>query len=165
MLPSFTDIVARTPSQVWIILAVILGLGLMQMRTRDVPRSRVMILPLAMIGLSLYTIVSGFQPWGAPIGFWAAGLGIAFGIDAVLIRSPRNVSFDAATDKFRVPGSITPMAIMLAIFAVNYFVGVTRALTPARLADPDFRMLVCGGLGILSGLLVARAARTLRAAK
>ncbi|HRK18113.1 MAG TPA: hypothetical protein PK970_04090 [Hyphomicrobiaceae bacterium] len=165
MQPSLSDILSRTPPQVWIILAVILALGLLQLRTRNVPRSRVMILPLAMVGLSIYTLVSGFQPWGSPIGFWAAGLGIAFGVNAALIRAPSGVTHDAETDTFRVPGSIIPMLVMLGIFGMNYFVGVTRALTPSRLQEPDFRMLVCGGLGLLTGLLVSRAARTLRVAK
>ncbi len=165
MQPSLTDILTRTPPQVWAILAVILILGAMQMRRRQISESNLTIMPLAMAGLSLYTVVSSFTATGSTLGPWFAAFGIAFAVNAVLLRSPARATYDPATRKFDVPGSIVPLLVMLAIFATNYALGVTRAIAPERLADRSFSTTVCAALGLLTGLLFARAARTAKAKK
>ena len=163
--PTLMDILVRTPPYAWVILAALVVLGVSQIKFCKLPRSRVLVLPLAMCGFALYTIISGFSPAGPAVGFWLAGAGIAFGLNEALPRSPSGVQFDPATKQFLVPGSMAPLALMLAIFSVNYGVGVMRTLSPADLAENNIRMLVCGALGLLSGLLIARAARILRTEK
>ena len=96
---------------------------------------------------------------------WFAGFGIAFAVNAVLLKSPSSATFDQQTQRFLVPGSAIPLLIMLAIFAINYAMGVTRAVQPERLADGDVRIKACAILGLLSGLLFARAIRIGKAKK
>ena len=162
---SFYDIIIRTPPQVWAILAVITLLGLMQLRERAVKETNLMLTPLAMLGLSLYTVYSNFGFTGWSLGPWFAAFGIAFAINAVILRSPARATYDATTQKFIVAGSVIPLLVMLAIFASNYILGVTRAITPATLADPTFRMQICATLGVLSGILFARSVRIAKAKK
>src|SRR5438874_10193438 len=63
-----------------------------------------------------------------------------------------------------VPGSIVPLLLMLAIFAVRFVVGAVGAVAPALAAQPPFIAIVAAALGLASGLFAARAWRILRAA-
>jgi len=58
---------------------------------------------------------------------------------------------------FDVPGSIAPLAIMLAIFSVHYVVNVVLALAPALAFRDAFVVAACAAYGIPSGMMAARA--------
>jgi len=158
-----TGILQGTPYWVWGILAVLVALGLTQVRTRRVPRFRVFILPLIMIPLSLNTIVAGFGFKPLPIVAWAAGIVLALLLNGFVLKSPQGVRFDRSTNTFEIPGSWIPLLLMMVIFCSRFALGVTRAINPALIATDTFSAAVCIILGFCSGLFAARAIKTLAA--
>jgi hypothetical protein len=157
------QILAHTPRWVYALFLVLLVLGLSQLAGRHAGLRRVSLLPLAMLGLSFYGVVSSFPalPWA--LLPWAAGLGLA--VAAVLARPlPAGTSFDPVGRRFALPGSALPLALIMGIFLTKYAVGVSLVISPALAQSASYAAAVSVLTGALSGVFLGRAARLWRLA-
>jgi len=152
----FMIVISRTPTWVWLLLAALVILGLTQTRTRQMTLVRATVLPLVMMGLSLFGALStfGFKP--LPLGVWLIALA-ASALAAKAFGVWRGASWSAGTARFEVPGSWLPMLIILSIFVVKFYVGVNVAMQPELKSNTQFSLLVCLIYGVFSGLFLARA--------
>lgn len=121
--------IAGTPLWVWGLLVLLVVLGASQARTRTVHELRLAALPVAMAAYSLF-------------GFTLAG--------ARYLRQSRS---------FVVPGSWTPLAVILAIFLSRYVVAVSLAMHPDLRQVAAFALGTSLAYGLLGGFFPARAAR------
>ena len=157
------QILTHTPRWVFALFAVLLVLGLSQLAGRHATLRRVSLLPLAMLGLSFYGVVSSFPslPWS--LLTWLAGVGLAAA--AVLARPlPEGTHYDAARHLFALPGSALPLALIMGIFFAKYTVGVSLAISPALAQSAGYATLVSALTGAMSGIFLGRAARLWRLA-
>lgn len=138
----FIAIVQHTPVWVWGLLAVLVALGLSQTRDRQVSLARVTVLPLVMIALSVSGVLSAFGQSPGALG----GQFIAV----------RGAAWSQQTGKLHVPGSWVPLALIVALFALKYFVGVSLALHHALAADTGFAASISVAYGGFSGVFLAR---------
>jgi hypothetical protein len=151
-------IVTRTPAWVWLILAVLIVLGLLQTRDQVVPRARVIVLPLVVAALSLWGVAGAFGLHPRVEGLWLAGLLLGLAA-ARVFHLPREVQ--ALPDgRFAIGGSLIPLATLMAVFFTRYVVNVTLAIAPALKADAGFSA-VAVLYGLPAGLLAGRALRIL----
>lgn len=155
-MPLLIEILKRTPPWVFVLFFVLLALGYFQSKGRTVSRGKVSILPLAMIVLSFYGVLSAFGMAPVGLAFWAAGVAIAVGI-GVRLAAPQGVAFSAETQSFFVPGSWLPLAFMMAIFLIKYGVGVSLARRLPVASETAFVGSVSFCYGLLSGVFLARA--------
>jgi len=155
-MPLLLEILKRTPSWVFLLFFALLALGYLQSKGRTVSRSKVSMLPVAMIVLSFYGVFSAFGT--APIGlvFWVLGVAIAVGV-GVKLATPQGVTFSAETQSFSVPGSWLPLVFMMAIFFIKYGVGVILARQLPVAGETAFVGSVSLCYGLLSGVFLARA--------
>lgn len=153
-----------TPNWVWALLALLVWLGLAQSRARSVPLRRVIVLPLAMTGMSMVGTYSTIQ--AAPLS-WVLWLGAAVATAAWFASSelPPGVHFDPMQRRFQLPASWEPMALMMAIFATRYVVAVTLVLHPQWNREVAVTAIVASIYGGLSGVFVGRTLRILRATR
>ena len=160
------QILIHTPLWVFALFLLLLWLGMRQLLTSQVKLSRVTLLPLAMVGLSLYGVASAFgQSPGGPraLAGWAVGVAVLATI--VLLRPlPTGVRYNAARRRFQLPGSAVPLMLMMGIFFTKYAVGVKLALDPALAQQAGFALAVGTVYGAFSGIFAARAARLWRLA-
>lgn len=150
------EILKRTPPWVFGLFFVLLALGYFQSKGRTVSRSRVSILPVAMIVLSFYGVLSAFGMAAIGLVFWVLGVAIAVGICAKL-STPQGVTFFSETQSFFVPGSWLPLVFMMAIFFIKYSVGVILARRLPVASETAFVGSVSLCYGLLSGVFLARA--------
>ena len=158
------EILRRTPVWVFVLFVLLLGLGIAQTRTRNVTLPRLALLPFAMLGLSVYGIVSGFGAHPLPLACWAAGLA-AVVVANFALRLPHGVLRSQTARSFTVPGSWVPLALMMAIFFTRYAVAVAIARDAALPAAPGFAAAAGLAYGAFSGVFLARALHILRAAR
>ena len=158
------EILVHTPRWVWAILLVLLWLGLVQTMPRKAKLRRVILLPLAMTGLSLYGTLSSFGTVPASWVMWAGAALMTFAWVASS-SLPAGVRFDAARQTFSLPGSWVPLALMMAIFLTKYAVGVMLAMHPALAHDSAVAAIVASLYGAMSGVFLGRMARLLRLAQ
>jgi hypothetical protein len=158
------EILAHTPIWVWTLLVALLWLGLVQTAPRSVRLPRVILLPLAMTGLSLYACLSTF---GAIHVSWAIWLGAALATAAWVGTGdlPAGTRYDAPTQFFRLPGSWVPLSLMMTVFLTKYAVGVMLAMHPALVHDSVVAAIVATLYGAMSGVFLGRMARLLRLAQ
>jgi hypothetical protein len=155
------EVVKHTPPWVWLLLAALVVLGSLQLREHEQRRARVLALPVAMGGLSLFGALSAFGPQAPVFAAWALGLGL------MLVFGPgwaRGVRHDAVRDRFVLAGSVLPLAAMLSVFAVRYVVAVTLVLHRDWAGEPAVAIAASLVYGVLSGLFAARARRILASA-
>ena len=73
-------ILTQTPKWVWALLAALLWLGLSQTVSRTASLSRVTIMPLAMIGLSIFGVLSVFGTNLTSLMVWLAAGAVMFAL-------------------------------------------------------------------------------------
>lgn len=163
-MPLFIEIVKRTPPWVFALFLVLLVLGYVQSRDRTVGRRRLLLLPIAMLMLSFYGVVSAFGVTPAGFAPWLLGVMAAVGY-GTRRPVPRGAAYSAETQSFSVPGNWLPLALMMGIFFIKYAVGVILA----RRLPIAGKMLFVGSTslcyGVFSGAFLARAASIRRCAR
>ena len=163
---ALAQIVQQTPTWVWGLLAALLGLGASQLFDRTAGLRRVLFMPAAMTGFSAYGLASAFassSQAGAAVGAWlvaaAAAAALALWFQP---KAPAGARYDSAARHFHLAGSAMPLALIVGIFLVKYFVGVELALQPALARDGTFALQIAVLYGLFNGLFVARAFRLWR---
>lgn len=150
--------VSNTPVWVWPLLLGLLVLGLRQTRTQHMGWMRVTVLPLVLVGLSIYGTLAVAGAHGAALLLWAL---VALGAATLVLRQPLPASarYDLAHRRFTVPGSAVPLALMMGIFLTKYAVGATQALAPALLQSTLAAHSIAALYGLCSGVLLGRSLR------
>jgi hypothetical protein len=159
----FIQIITHTPVWVWAILALLLWVGLKQTLPRRVSLRRITVLPLVMVGLSLAGTFTAFGSGINALLAWGAGAAITA---AVVVRCnlPQATQYNTWTQHFEIPGSWTPLVLMMGIFITKYAAGVALAMQPDLASNPLFGQSVSALYGGFSGVFVARAAQLWRLA-
>jgi len=154
------QIVLNTPLWVWALLAFLVYRGILAAGGREVPLKKTLIIPLVMLALSLHGTLSAFGPKLATLTPWllclVAGAALAWALferDAVRPYPRRGSIY--------LRGSWLPMALMLAIFATKYAVGVLLALQPQWAQQAGFAPGVCALYGLFSGVFIGKMLRIL----
>lgn len=153
-------VLQHTPPWVWVILLAITALGLRQRRDQFLTGRRLASVPIAMGLWSLVGAVSTFGARAEVVTVWLAGvsLAVAAGLVAPRPEQPRQ----PGAGLYAVPGSLWPLAMMWAVFAIRYVTTVSLLLHPAWRHDTAFSLAMPCVYGALSGFFLARALRVLR---
>jgi hypothetical protein len=151
-----TEILLRTPVWVYVLFVALMFLGFLQTRTRTVTGTRLAVLPVALGAFSVYGVYAAFGPQPAALAGWGSGMVLALMLNGVL-KQPRGVRYDPTGRVFLMPGSGTPLALMMTMFFTRYAVTVAIATDPALAEAPAFVATACLAYGLLSGTFFARA--------
>jgi len=150
-------ILAHTPKWVFALFALLLVLGGRQMFPARASLTRVTLMPIAMIGLSLYGVFASFR--GAPLACFV-WTGATVLLTALLSRTkPPGTRYDAASRTFHMAGSAVPLALMMGIFFTKYAVGVAIAMHPELQHQIAFTLGIGALNGAFSGIFSGRAMR------
>lgn len=160
----FTIILHQVPHWVWILLLALILIGSAQ----AVPRRRTVrsatLIPLAMVLLSLYGVLSVFPQQAMPVLTWGIGLAIS----ASLCNGWnmwQGIVWSGSDRRLLIPGSWLPLAVILGMFSVKFAVGMTRAMQPDLLMHTGFAALVSLTYGTFSGFFLARGIAVWKAAR
>lgn len=159
-----SQILKHTPTWVFVLFFVLLAIGFLQSKPRMVKRNIIALLPLAMLALSFYGVLSAFGANALSLLAWLIGVAAAVEL-GMKTGMPRNVGFSQETQLFSVPGSWLPLALMMAIFFTKYAVNVMLARSLPMTSELLFVEIVSFGYGLLSGVFLARALVIWRAAR
>jgi hypothetical protein len=154
----FMPALLQTPAWVYALFATLIALGLSQMRTRQIGIQRASMLPLIMLVLSLTGTTSAFNGSLQSLASWTTSLVLS----ASLIFSralPRGTTYNTTTQRFTLPGSVVPLALMMGIFFTKYAVGVSLSVQPGLLTVPAYANAASAASGLFSGLFLGRGAR------
>ena len=155
------QILLHTPKWVFAVFVLLAWLGGRQLVANRIGLNRVLVMPVAMAGLSFWGVVSvSGESAGALLGWAMAALLLMV---LVLRRPlPATTRYDAAARQFEVAGTAVPLMLMMGIFLTKYVVGVSLALHPELRHQAAFALGVPVLYGAFSGIFAARAARLWR---
>lgn len=156
-----SEIVRNTPVWVWPMLAALLALGVSQLRTRRVGRTRLMVLPLVLAMLGLASALTTFAAVHAAQLAWGLSLAGSAYAASRLVRTGR-ASWDAAAGELRLPGSWLPLALIVTLFTLRYSAAVALAMHPAWRSAPEVLVPLATAYGLLAGGFLGRAFALLR---
>ncbi|MBO9645187.1 MAG: hypothetical protein J7603_18920 [Pseudacidovorax sp.] len=160
------QIIAHTPTWVFVVFALLAWRGARQLLTREVSLVGVTVLPLAMIGFALYGVASAFghsQAGLLALVAWAVAAALSgFWMQARPL-SP-HTRYDPELREFLLPGSVWPLVRMMGIFLTKYVVGVTLVLHPGLAQDSGFALAVSALYGLFSGVFAGGTLRLWRLA-
>ena len=150
------DIVTHTPSAVWAGLAVLILLGVRQMRTQVMSAGRVWLVPLIVGAASLVGALRGFAGAGELLtsACWVVGAALGF-VSNRSLDLPRRVSANA-DGSFTIGGSVAPLLLFVGVFLVRYVVNVALAIEPSLSGNPEAAAAAAIAYGLTTGLLAAR---------
>lgn len=156
-------VLSHTPVWVWALLAGLVALGLNQSRDHVLSRGRVLLQPIALSMLSIFSATSAFGLHAHVQPLWLAGMALGFALNRPLML-PRQVQ--ALPDgRFAIGGSWAPLLLILAIFVLRYVGSASLAVVPELAQVPAFAAIASLLYGLPSGLLAARAQRCLAQAQ
>lgn len=150
------QILKHTPLWVLVLFFVLLALGYLSSRPRNITRGRLAILPAVMILLSAHGVVAGFGYRWIGVGAWVVGMALAMPRNQAL-QLPRGATYSATPRTFTLPGSWIPLALMMVIFFTKYAVAVILALDHALNEATPFVAGICLFYGLLSGMFLSSA--------
>jgi hypothetical protein len=149
-------ILSHTPAYVFVVLGLLIVLGLLQTRRRDVSRMRVLVLPAALLVLSLSATVSAFAQPVLALAAWSAGFGVAMTLGGRSV-AVRQAVWLPATRRFRVPGSWLPLVLIVSLFLLKYTAAVVLALYPSLTSTLGAVLSLSALYGAFAGLFWGRA--------
>jgi hypothetical protein len=152
------QVLLHTPGWVWLVLALLIWRGCKLMQPRQVPLTRIAMLPAIFLLLSLCGLVSSFGVRADALLCWSAGMVLA-AYETQRRGPPTGATYLPATRSFHLPGSGLPLALMLSIFTVKYLVAVQIALHPALRHETLFADACSAAFGAFSGVFLGRALR------
>jgi hypothetical protein len=156
-----TTILANTPVWVWGLLAALVALGLSQTRSRNVAPPRLLALPLALLGLGLWSMAPAF----AAVPLAALGWVAALTLSATMARRltlPAGARWLPTEGRLHLPGSWLPLAVIMVIFLLRYTLGVGQAFHPDWRTAQAVQLPLAAVYGAISGLLLGRALGLMR---
>ena len=156
--PMIGQILINTPVWVWGLLVALLVLGLSQTRDRTLGLRRIVLLPIGMSALSLYSTLSTFGMSPTVLGCWLA-TSVVLMLLVTQLPVPTGASYDSKARRFRLAGSWIPIALILGIFLTKYAVGVSVAMHPELKLQANFSLAIVMLYGAFSGIFVGRALR------
>ncbi len=160
----FISILQQTPHWVWGLLAVLTITGMKQTLPRLRSVRSATTLPLVMMALSFYGVVSVFSHEPVALATWAVGAVLTLFLCNTL-GVWRGVEWSAADRALLVPGSWLPLILFLTLFSLKFAVSVAVAGAPGLTADAGFAGLVGIAYGAFSGAFLARGVAMWRVAR
>lgn len=149
------QIIRHTPLWVWGLLAALLALGLSQLRERQVPLPRLLILPGVLLALGVVSTASSFVPAGPALAAWATAFAISVAVGQRL-PIPAGTAWDADARTLHLPGSVWPLLLIVAVFSLRYVGNVALVLHPAWRQAPEVALPMASAFGVIAGLLLGR---------
>jgi len=149
------EILSHIPRWVFALFFGLLYLGYTQTKTRAVSVTRLVIIPLAMLGLSFSGVWNTFGSSILALGCWfgAYALGTATAISWVSVKE---VEYSTETRQFTLPGSWLPASLMMAIFFTKFIVGMNLVQHPELLEQTRFIAIAGMAYGVFSGIFLGR---------
>ncbi len=160
-LVAITETLRHTPTWVWGVFAMLVLLGLRHARARRTGLRRALLMPLVIVGLSLYGTFSVFHGTPMNLVVWAGAAGLSAAWFATG-QWPAGTWYDREAQVLHQPGSWTPLAMMMGIFAIRYAVAVALHHHPQWATDDGMAAMAASVYGALSGVFLGRSARLLR---
>lgn len=149
------QIVTHTPIWVFILFVVLLIFGFLQTRKRNVKFIIAYLLPVGMVILSFFGVISSFGFGLLPILLWLVGV-LMLSIVGYKLFPLRGIVYNPESKSYAIPGSWASFGVIMLIFFTKYFVAVMKATNVSLVSNSLFVLALCLAYGAFSGFFISR---------
>jgi hypothetical protein len=157
---AITEAITHTPLWVWPLFAVVLFLGARNLWPRERPLAPMIVLPAVLLVFALYNLTSSRADLTLVIPAFAVSFAIGIGIGWNLV--PKHVEVLRDKGSIRVPGSVAPLLVVIAILILRYAIGYIYGRWPELRADPALALEFSATGALLAGIIWGRILRLAR---
>lgn len=150
------EILRHTPTWVWIVLAFLLYRGVAATQPRDISPSRALIVPVVFFVWGASSLFAAADGPALKIGLFVGALivGLVVGRALASLAAPPRLSRD--TGLMAMPGSLTPLILIVVAFAVKYTGSVALALATDVVARAELSSALAASGGLFAGIFWGR---------
>lgn len=152
------EIILGAPIYVWAILALLIWKGWKARRSYTISLKDLMILPLAMLVWTTYSIIKNYDLLALAPWMFSVSLGVGLGL---VMTHKNSLRFDKKKKIIEFPGSWIPMILFLSIFSLRFCLGATYSVHP-ELKGSIQLLIVENFATILSAIFLGRFIGTLK---
>jgi hypothetical protein len=150
---SIEGIITHTPVWVWLVLAGLVYLGLKRTQPRDVTLGRMLLMPIVLVGLAIYSVAGSAL---TPALFGGLAIGAMLGIAAGILQERRSPAIRLADGRMRLPGEWLSLVTVVTVFMLRYVKTVAAAVAPDLAASDGFVLATTGLSAFFTVMLVTR---------
>jgi len=158
---SVFDIITHTPFWVWVALALIIVVGLRRTQDRTVTASRLVLMPLVILGLAAWNLAALS---GSLMAMTGLSIGIIAGTSAGLAIESRAGTTQVSRGVVHLKGDWVSFFVLLAIFSMRYVTTAVSMAAPAIAAGDGFHFVAALLSGFFAFLTLSRTGLRLRVA-
>jgi hypothetical protein len=151
------DILAHTPIWVFPLIGMMLWLGVINLRQREVALRSLYAFPLILLALSIGNSIGTSAPANLALVDWLGCAAVGTLIGWHITREP--VAVDRARRRLTLPGSAAPLLVIAAIVVLRYSFGYLYGRYPDLRSDPGYALTLIGGGALLGGVMLGRYGR------
>jgi hypothetical protein len=149
--------IAHTPTWVWPVFVVVLFLGARNLWTRERPMAQMFILPAVLLILAAVNLTASRANLTLVIPAFVVSFAIGIGVGWNLV--PRNVMALRDRGAIRVPGSVAPLLVVIAVLILRYVIGYIYGRWPELRGDPALALEFSATGALLAGIVWGRILR------
>lgn len=146
-------IITHTPIWVWIVLALLVYLGILQSKTRPIKRWRLLIMPVIFLPLSLITLFKSANIYLSITTFILA-MAISF-IVANRYFNKKPIIYQNTQGQWQQRGSWLFLSVYLFIFICRYVISASQAMHAPFINSHVFVIFMGLPMGVSLGVLFA----------
>lgn len=146
--------IAHTPLWVWPLFAIVLLLGARNLWPRERPLAPLVILPAILLAFALYNLTASSADPTLVVPAFLVSFAIGIGVGWNLV--PKNVVALKGQGRVRVPGSVAPLLVVIAVIVLRYAIGYTYGRWPQLRADPALALEFGATGALLAGIVWGR---------
>lgn len=146
-------IITHTPIWVWIVLALLVYLGILQSKTRLIQRWRLFIVPVIFLPLSLITLSTSANI-SLSVMTLVLAMAVSFGV-AKYYFDKHPIIYQTKQGQWWQRGSWLPLIVYLMIFMCRYAISASQAMRLPYIDGDGFATFMGVSLGLGLGVLFA----------
>ena len=158
---SVLSIVEHTPAWAWLVLAGLIWLGLARTRDRDVGLRGLILFPLIITALAVYSLAGSGLAAAIAAGL---GVGALLGLAAGIFLERRNGATRLERGRLRLKGEWTSLIVVLVVFLTRYAKAVLTNIDPALTVSDGFQFTTAALSGFFAVMILSRTVMRLRVA-
>lgn len=154
-------IISSTPLWAWAVLALLVAVGVRQLKDRTMSWTRLLVMPIVVLALAVSGLVSTGVTLAALAGLAVGGLA---GAGAAMLIERRDGAEQVQRGQVRVRGEWLTLVVLLGAFLTRYISIVIGTINPAALDEAAIQLAAMAATGLFAGFTLARAGLRLRVA-
>ena len=158
---AIVNIIGHTPVWVFPLIVVVLWLGSVNLRERNVPLRSLLVFPAVMLVLSIGNSIGTSAGPLMALGTWLFSAAIGAAVGWYLTQRPRGIEpkIEPKSGQIIVPGSVIPLLVCVALITLRYAFGYLYGRYPDLRADQNYALALIAGGALLGGVLLGRYGR------